>query len=93
MMGITIPEKCASIPGGTVTAATSREDQTEVALVGGGIMSATLATMLRELQPDMTIQVFERRMPVLQLDQVCKMRLRQDLTAAGDVESHFSPLH
>jgi malate dehydrogenase (quinone) len=38
----------------------SREDQAEVVLVGGGIMCATLATMLRELQPDMTIQVFER---------------------------------
>jgi malate dehydrogenase (quinone) len=36
------------------------ENQVDVALVGGGIMCATLGTMLRELDPAMTIQVFER---------------------------------
>lgn len=33
---------------------------THVALVGAGIMSATLAVILKELNPDITIQIFER---------------------------------
>ena len=49
-----------------MTAASTREDQVDVALVGGGIMCATLAAMLRELQPDLTIQVFERLQDVAQ---------------------------
>ncbi|MET4583682.1 malate dehydrogenase (quinone) [Conyzicola nivalis] len=32
----------------------------DVALIGGGIMSATLGTMLKQLEPDWTIQVFEK---------------------------------
>lgn len=32
----------------------------DVALVGGGIMSATLGAILKELQPDWNIQLFER---------------------------------
>src|SRR5690554_3506647 len=32
----------------------------DVALIGGGIMSATLGAILQQLQPDWTIQVFER---------------------------------
>jgi malate dehydrogenase (quinone) len=35
-------------------------DKVDVALIGGGIMSATLATLLSELQPDWNIQVYER---------------------------------
>lgn len=35
-------------------------DKVDVALIGGGIMSATLATLLCELQPDWNIQVYER---------------------------------
>ena len=35
-------------------------DQADVVLVGAGIMSATLAALLRELQPDMSIRVIER---------------------------------
>ena len=31
-----------------------------MALIGGGIMSATLGTMLKQLQPDWSIQVFEK---------------------------------
>lgn len=34
--------------------------QTDVALIGAGIMSATLAIILKELNPDITIQIFER---------------------------------
>jgi len=32
----------------------------DVVLIGGGIMSATLAVLLKQLQPDWTIEVFER---------------------------------
>jgi malate dehydrogenase (quinone) len=32
----------------------------DVALIGGGIMSATLGTLLKKLQPDWNIQIFER---------------------------------
>ncbi|MGO4784624.1 malate:quinone oxidoreductase [Cryobacterium sp. W22_MBD10_FK3] len=35
-------------------------EKVDVALIGGGIMSATLATLLAELQPDWNIQVYER---------------------------------
>jgi len=34
--------------------------ETDVALVGAGIMSATLGIMLKELDPSLTIQIFER---------------------------------
>ena len=36
------------------------EKQTDVVLMGAGIMSATLGMILKELNPDLTIQVFER---------------------------------
>ena len=35
------------------------ENRTDIVLVGAGIMSATLAAMLKELQPDMSIEIFE----------------------------------
>lgn len=35
-------------------------DKPDVVLIGAGIMSATLGVMLKELQPDITIQVLER---------------------------------
>ena len=41
-------------------AAISRENRVDVVLVGGGIMSATLGTLLRQLDPAMTIQCLER---------------------------------
>jgi malate dehydrogenase (quinone) len=34
--------------------------ETDVVLMGAGIMSATLAILLKELNPDITIQIFER---------------------------------
>ena len=34
--------------------------ETDVALIGAGIMSATLGIILKELNPDLTIQIFER---------------------------------
>jgi malate dehydrogenase (quinone) len=38
----------------------SPEKPVDVVLVGGGIMSATLGTMFKELQPDLTMQMYER---------------------------------
>jgi len=32
----------------------------DVVLIGAGVMSATLGTMLKELQPDLTVEMFER---------------------------------
>ena len=32
----------------------------DVALIGGGIMSATLGALLHRLEPEWTIEVFER---------------------------------
>ena len=34
--------------------------KTDVALVGAGIMSATLGALIKQLQPDWTISLFER---------------------------------
>ena len=33
---------------------------TDVILIGAGIMSASLGVMLKELQPDIRIEIFER---------------------------------
>lgn len=38
----------------------NRETKTDVVLIGAGIMSATLGTMLKELKPDWDIKVFEK---------------------------------
>jgi malate dehydrogenase (quinone) len=38
----------------------NREQNPDVILIGAGIMSATLAMMLKELQPDIKIELFER---------------------------------
>jgi len=37
-----------------------KDIQADVILIGAGIMSATLGVMLKELQPDLTIEIFER---------------------------------
>ncbi|GGA34055.1 putative malate:quinone oxidoreductase [Paenibacillus physcomitrellae] len=39
----------------------NRQNQTDVILIGAGIMSATLGSLLKELVPDWRITVFERR--------------------------------
>lgn len=36
------------------------EETTDVVLIGAGIMSATLGVLLKELQPDLSIEIFER---------------------------------
>jgi malate dehydrogenase (quinone) len=38
----------------------SGEEGSDVVLIGAGIMSATLAVLLKKLQPEWTIQIFER---------------------------------
>jgi malate dehydrogenase (quinone) len=38
----------------------SNRKHVDVVLIGGGIMSATLGTLLRQVQPDWSIQIFER---------------------------------
>src|ERR1700754_4656330 len=42
-----------------LTMQTESTHHTDVALVGAGIMSATLAVMLKELNPSLTIDVYE----------------------------------
>lgn len=37
-----------------------KKDKIDIALIGGGIMSATLATLLNQLMPDAKMHVFER---------------------------------
>jgi len=39
---------------------TTTTQQTDVVLIGAGIMSATLGLLLKELQPDLTIEIYER---------------------------------
>lgn len=39
---------------------TTTTQQTDVVLIGAGIMSATLGLLLKELQPDLKIQIYER---------------------------------
>src|SRR6202453_1152011 len=36
------------------------KNQSDVVLVGAGVMSATLAVLLKELQPDLNIVIFEK---------------------------------
>src|SRR5918911_970507 len=38
----------------------SSNQNADVILIGAGIMSATLGVLLKELQPNLTIQIFER---------------------------------
>ena len=38
----------------------NKQTKTDVILIGAGIMSATLGTLLKELAPDMEITVFEK---------------------------------
>ena len=52
--------KLNPFPGASVAATVANEAVVDVVLVGAGIMSATLMTMLAELQPGMTFKVFER---------------------------------
>ena len=40
--------------------ANNREPSADVVLIGAGIMSATLGMLLKELDPSLTIEIFER---------------------------------
>ncbi|MGU3218226.1 malate:quinone oxidoreductase [Staphylococcus aureus] len=44
---------------GTVFVMTTQHSKTDVILIGGGIMSATLGTLLKELSPEKNIKVFK----------------------------------
>ncbi|MBQ0117870.1 MAG: malate:quinone oxidoreductase [Flavobacterium sp.] len=41
-------------------ATTTNKTEADIVLVGAGIMSATLGLLLKELQPDLTIEIYER---------------------------------
>ena len=53
----------------------ARTARTDVALVGAGVMSATLGALLRRLEPDWSITLIER------LDAVAAESMRDDLGA------------
>lgn len=63
-----------------------KEQHTDVVLIGAGIMSATLAEMLRTLEPDWKIEVFER------LDQVAR-ESSDAMNNAGTGHSAFCELN
>ncbi|WP_262707457.1 malate:quinone oxidoreductase [Mucilaginibacter gracilis] len=44
----------------TMTKKNKSVESPDVVLIGAGIMSATLGAMLKQLQPDLTIEIFER---------------------------------
>lgn len=44
----------------TMNISENTSENTDVILIGAGIMSATLGVMLKELDPNLTIQIFER---------------------------------
>jgi malate dehydrogenase (quinone) len=51
---------CLIVSACDKTPPASSEKPVDVVLVGAGIMSASLGTMLKELQPDLTMQMYER---------------------------------
>lgn len=54
-----MPEKSLQAGESSPYDTTVTENRTDIVLVGGGIMSATLAAMLKEVQPDATVELFE----------------------------------
>ncbi|EOY0874377.1 malate dehydrogenase (quinone) [Klebsiella pneumoniae] len=54
-----VPRSQAVVPNSTRTN-TRHEQETDVLLIGGGIMSATLGTWLQELEPDWSITMVEQ---------------------------------
>jgi malate dehydrogenase (quinone) len=47
--------------GGCDGASVSADRDVDVVLIGGGIMTATLGALLRQLEPDWSMELFERR--------------------------------
>ena len=68
-----------------MAATAANEELVDVVLVGGGIMSATLATILGELQPDMRFKVFER------LDDIAIAYEAGDAPAARELVHRLAP--
>jgi malate dehydrogenase (quinone) len=65
------------------------ENQVDVAIVGGGIVSATLATMLAELQEDLKIVVFERLADVA--EEASKAMNNAGTGHAANCELNYTP--
>ena len=62
-MGIASRHRQRPAPAASVNHMTTSQTiplQTDVVCIGAGIMSATLAVLLKELQPDLKIAIFER---------------------------------
>ncbi len=59
MMGSALAATTAAVAPFAADAAGS-EHKVDVLLIGGGIMSATLGVLLRELEPNWTIELVER---------------------------------
>jgi len=51
---------CLIVASCSKAPAPTDDKPTDVVLIGAGVMSATLGTMLKELDPDLSIQMFER---------------------------------
>jgi malate dehydrogenase (quinone) len=62
---------------------------TDVALVGGGIMSATLGSLMKVLMPDLTIRVFER-LPSIAFESSQSMN-NAGTGHAGNCELNYTP--
>ena len=50
----------AGVPDGLRLWGVTSEETVDVVLIGGGIMSATLGSLISRLQPDWSIRVYER---------------------------------
>jgi len=51
---------CLALASCSKTPPASSDKPVDVVLIGGGVMSATLGTLLEELQPNLTMQMYER---------------------------------
>jgi malate dehydrogenase (quinone) len=67
----------------------SKHPRSDVALVGGGIMSATLGSLLKMLIPDLTIRVFER-LPSIAFESSQSMN-NAGTGHAGNCELNYTP--
>lgn len=55
---------CANAPASEVHFNIVSTNTVDVVLIGGGVMSATLGTLIKQVRPDWTIEVFESRSEV-----------------------------
>jgi malate dehydrogenase (quinone) len=57
---VVVLSSCFMLASCDKTPPTSPDKPVDVVLIGAGVMSATLGTMLKELQPDLSMQMIER---------------------------------